>query len=74
MAVESANTKVNWSVYPVRLRFFEFNTILCEWSASFIMVANTVRSVVVPVNVNVAVVVAELPTQAGIARVVVCPR
>ena len=37
------------------------------------MRANPVRSVVVPVNVNVAVVVAELPTQAGIVRVVEVP-
>ena len=73
MAVESANTKVNWSVYPERIGLLESNTILCVKSASFVMVANPVRSVVVPVKVNVAVVVAELTTQAGIVRVVEVP-
>ena len=52
----------------------EFNTILYDESASFVMVANPVRSVVVPINVNVAVVVAELTTQGGIVRVVVSLR
>ena len=52
----------------------ESNTILCVKSASFVIVANPVRSVVVPVNVNVAVVVAELTTQAGIDRLIVSPR
>ena len=52
----------------------ESNTILCVKSASFVMVANPVRSVVVPVKVNKAVVVAELTTQAVIVRVVVSPR
>ena len=51
----------------------ESNTILCVKSASFVMVAKFVRSVVVPVNVNVAVLVTELPAQAGIVRVFVYP-
>ena len=58
----------------MRLGSLEINTILCVKSASFVIVANPVRSVVVPVNVNVAVVVAELPTQAVIVKVVVYPR
>ena len=58
----------------MRLGSLEINTILCVKSGSFVMVANPVRSVVVPVNVNVAVVVAELTTQAGIVRLIVSPR
>ena len=58
----------------MRLGSLEINTILCVKSASFVIVANPVRSVVVPVNVNVAVVVAELTTQAGIDRLIVSPR
>ena len=58
----------------MRLRLLEFNTIFCEKSAFSVIVANPVRSVVVPVNVNVTVVAAELTTQAGIVRVVVFPR
>ena len=58
----------------MRFVSLEINTILCVKSAFCVIEANPVRFVVVPVNVNVAVVVAELPTQAGIVIVVVSPR
>ena len=58
----------------MRLVSPESNTIENELSAFFFILANPEGAIVAPIDLIVPVVVLELPTHAGIFRVIVCPR